>query len=223
MYYRPAVNMMYKGCKGTKISFLFIRAAEQTSLLMNAPFYSGLGLFGIGFPFSSLFMGVVLRWNLIHPSAHGISISYFSFKPLYVKSPPHLITSHHVYTCAIVFGHIPAGHSYEKINLSPSSNPSSKNKTGPGIFRTNHFGDARLHFLQDKRIGAGAVLLKVTPKRPEKFFALPGLFVFFLRLNQSSRLLIIKFLILRTTEVSPESVFCIMNSMVMPAAGSLAK
>lgn len=42
-----------------------------------------------------------------------------SFKPLYVKSPPHLITSHHVYNCAIVFGHIPAGHSYEKINLSP--------------------------------------------------------------------------------------------------------
>lgn len=67
-------------------------------------------------------------------------------------------------------------------------------------------------------------LQKVTLKKTgEGFFTFPGHFLLCLRLCQSSRLLIIRFLILRTTEVSPASVFCIMNSMVMPAAGSLAK
>ena len=54
----------------------------------------------------------------------AISISYFSLDPLYVKSPPQRITSHHVYTCVITLGHIPAGHSYVKTNLSPFSIPS---------------------------------------------------------------------------------------------------
>ena len=118
----------------------------QTSFPINTPFYSGLGLFGFGFPFSSLFMGMALRWNLIHPSAHGISISYFSFKPLYVKSPPHLITSHHVYNCAIVFGHIPAGHSYEKINLSPFSNPSLQCPAFPSVTVNSNPQSSVTHF-----------------------------------------------------------------------------
>ena len=92
-------------------------------------------------------MGYALRWKLIQWSAHGMSISYFSLLPLYVKSPPHRMTSHHVYTCIIVLGHIPVGHSYWKTNLSPYSKPSLQCPAFPSVAVSSNSQSSVHHFL----------------------------------------------------------------------------
>lgn len=106
----------------------------------------GLGLFDIGFPFSSLLIGIALRWNLTLLHGQDKSISYFSFSPLYVKSPPHRITSHHVTSSGITLGQIPAGHSYEKTNLSPFSMPSLPFPAFPSIAASSNFQSSTTHF-----------------------------------------------------------------------------
>ena len=76
-----------------------------------------------------------------------MSISYFSLLPLYVKSPPHRMTSHHVYTCIIVLGHIPVGHSYWKTNLSPFSKPSLQCPAFPSVAVSSNSQSSVHHFL----------------------------------------------------------------------------
>ena len=82
----------------------------------------------------------------MQPSAQGIFISYRSFSPLYVKSPPHRITSHQVYTVIIVLGHIPSGHPYEKTNLSPFSKPSLQCPALPFITVNSNCQSSVHHF-----------------------------------------------------------------------------
>ena len=57
------------------------------------------------------------------------------------------MTSHHVYTCIIVLGHIPVGHSYWKTNLSPFSKPSLQCPAFPSVAVSSNSQSSVHHFL----------------------------------------------------------------------------
>ena len=57
------------------------------------------------------------------------------------------MTSHHVYTCIIVLGHIPLGHSYWKTNLSPFSRPSLQCSAFPSVAVSSNSQSSVHHFL----------------------------------------------------------------------------
>ena len=80
------------------------------------------------------------------PQGQTKSNLYFSFAPLYVKSPPQRITSHQVYTSVITLGHIPAGHSYAKVNVSPFSKPSRQLPALPSSATNSNAQSSITHF-----------------------------------------------------------------------------
>ncbi len=85
--------------------------------------------------------------KLIQWSAHGMSISYFSLLPLYVKSPPHRMTSHHVYTCIIVLGHIRLDIRIEKQIYLLFSKPSLQCPAFPSVAVSSNSQSSVHHFL----------------------------------------------------------------------------
>ncbi len=102
-------------------------------------------MLGIDFPFSSLLIGYALRLNKILLHGHFSLISYLSFSPRYVKSPPQRTTSHQVNKSIMTLGQIPLGQPYEKTNLSPFSMPSLQLLDFPSIAVNSNSQSSTIH------------------------------------------------------------------------------
>ena len=56
------------------------------------------------------------------------------------------MTSHHVKSSCITLGHIPAGHSYEKMKVSPFSMPSLQSAAFPSIALNSNSQSSMTYF-----------------------------------------------------------------------------